>query len=97
MRSIMNPFRDSLGKIETLSHLHRLKNKKTVLFSSRGKNRYQVIFTDYSFGLILFVHENQFVFGCFLIIGNYGARPGLGVLLVWEGPKSWVNSPHQSF
>lgn len=38
MRSIMNPFRDSLGKIETLSHLHRLKNKKTVLFSSRGKN-----------------------------------------------------------
>lgn len=35
VRSIMNPFRDSLEKIETLSHLHRLKNKKTVLFSSQ--------------------------------------------------------------
>lgn len=36
----MNPFHDSLRKIETLRHLRRLESKKAVLCSSRGKEKY---------------------------------------------------------
>lgn len=33
----MNPFHDSLRKIETLRHLPRLKNNKAVLLGAGGK------------------------------------------------------------